>query len=236
MAVSGASGAEPSGAGQAGAQPGVGGEPGVVDTRFGGLCSACFEDSDCGDDNDECLERDGAHFCGRDCDEWGGCPVGYDCSGSDGAAQCSPRTGDCIHLDFKPEPPEPAVLRAEAIDFVNDLRAGRGLYPLVEDECLSALAEESAFELALSEDFLGKFERECLDQSSCACGWAGESESSMAAYDLRWDDVVELPILDRLQEYPDDFQGTLFSDEFTRIGFGLALSGDEGFAAFSLGL
>lgn len=226
------------GPGGAAGEGGAGGAPAQTDP-FGGLCTSCATHEDCGDASDACLQSEsGERFCGRDCDEWGGCPVGYDCVGIGDTAvpQCAPRTDTCIHLDFKPPLPDPAALRAEAIDFVNDLRAERGLYPLQVDDCLSQLAEQSAAELASTGDFLGKFERECLEQPSCECGWSGESESSISAYDLRYDDVFEQPILDRLQQSPEDFQGTLFSQEFTRVGYGMVLSGDEGFGAYSFGL
>ncbi len=228
--------AQQGGAGGAGGtDAGSGGRP--IDP-YGGLCTSCSTNDDCGDQSDYCLEGPTNElFCGRDCDEWYGCPVGYECVslGSVAEAQCVPQTETCIHLDFKPPPPEPAALLVEAVDFINDLRADRGLYPLQPDDCLAMKAEQSAIELALTGDYFAKYERECANESSCECDWWGEFEIGTATYDLRYDDIFEQPILRSLEQDPNDFQGTLFSDQFTRIGYGMVLTGDEGFAAYSLG-
>jgi hypothetical protein len=235
-AAGGTEGQQGGGAGGSTAEAGAGGSP---SDRFGGLCTSCTRNDDCGDISDHCLEGEGGElFCARDCDEWYGCPVGYECVslGSVAEPQCVPQTHTCIHLEFKPPPPPAAAIQAEAIEFLNDLRAERGLYPLVPDVCLAMLAEQSAIELALSGDYFSKFERECSGENSCECGWRGQFESGMATYDLRYDDIFERPILGALEESPDDFQGTLFSDNFSRVGYGMVLTGDEGFAAYSFGL
>ncbi|HVJ21995.1 MAG TPA: hypothetical protein VM686_41605 [Polyangiaceae bacterium] len=234
----GGSAGGPSVDGEAGAA-GTPGAPIVMTDPYGGLCTSCSTNDDCGDLSDHCLEnQSGELFCARDCDEWYGCPVGYECVNiaSGAEPQCVPQTQTCIHLDFKPPPPTPDALRVEAVDFINDLRAERGLFPLVQDDCLTLLAEESAIELAVSGDYFAKFERECLDVSECECGWYGQFEIATATYDLRYDDIFEQPILGSLAQDPNDFQGTLFSSEVTRIGYGMVLTGDEGFAAYSLGL
>jgi len=235
VAVAGSPAQQGGSAGSAGAQAGAAG--GVSDP-YGGLCTSCAINDDCGDLSDHCLEGDdGALFCARDCDEWYGCPVGYECVDiGEAEAQCVPQTQTCIHLSFKPPPPAAAALKAEAIDFINDLRADRGLYPFLPDDCLATLAQESAMELATSGDYFAKFERECTGESSCECDWWGQFEIATATFDLRYDDIFEQPILRTLEDSPGEYQGTLFSERFTRIGYGMVLSGDEGFGAYSLGL
>ncbi len=226
--------------GEGGAYSGVAGQSGADSSDpIGGLCTSCDSGSDCGGRDDDCLRTsDGEHFCGRDCGSRG-CPTGYECVDVNDSydPQCVPLTGTCIHLSFKPAPPPLADIQLEALDFINQIRADHGLYPYELDACLSALAQESAEELARTGDYLGKFERECQGQTSCECGWAGESESSMGEYDLRYDDVIERPVLERLSDSPNgEFVQALLSADFRRIGVGIVISGDEGWSAFSYGL
>ena len=112
-----------------------------------------------------------------------------------------------------------------------------GLGSLGLEICLNVVAQESAEELAATRDALGKFERECDGNGPCECDWAGEAESMVAAFDLRWEDVVELSIE---RHFSDSASGsyvrTLLSPEFGRLGVGVVLSGDEGFSALSCGV
>jgi hypothetical protein len=133
--------------------------------------------------------------------------------------------------------PTLSALREAALETVNDLRVRYGLSPLGLDICLNVVAQESAEELAATRDTLGKFERECGGAGPCECDWAGEAEGVVAAFDLRWEDVVELSIEQHFEDSPNgSYMRTLLSPELARLGVGVVLSGDEGFSALSFGL
>lgn len=233
----GGSSAGEAGASGSGATPGGSGGQDVVDP--GGLCAPCESGRQCGDMNDYCLEQNHDQFCGRDCEEDGGCPLGYSCvliAGRD-ESQCIPASESCDHVADKPPLPTAEAIAAEALELVNDLRFERGLFPLVLDECLSEVAQESAAELSESGDYLGKFERECDGQNSCECGWAAEWESSVAAYDLRYYNAVEFTVGQNASGPTQwRFSRAVFSPQYTRFGFGLVMSGDEAWAALAFGL
>ena len=58
----------------------------------------------------------------------------------------------------------------------------------------------------------------------------------MVAYNLRIDEVFERPIDERLADAPgSDFAEALLSDQYTRIGLSIVVSGDEGWSAFAYG-
>jgi hypothetical protein len=226
------------GGSSAGDGNGPGGSGGVSDP-WGGLCSPCDSGRECGDHDDYCVElSDHERFCGRDCFEGDGCPFGYSCErvSDQGDGQCLPVTGNCRHVALKATPTLSA-LREAALEAVNDVRMRYGLNRLGLDICLNVVAQESVEELAATRDTLGKFERECDGGGPCECDWAGEAEGVVAAFDLRWEDVVELSIE---QHFSDSANGnyvrTLLSPEFERLGVGVILSGDEGYSALSFGL
>ncbi len=229
-------GAGGSPAGGDGNLPGAGGEG---QDPFGGLCSPCDSGRQCGDRDDYCVElTEHEFFCGRDCFEGDGCPRGYSCErvSEQGYTQCVPVTGNCRHVALKATPTK-AALREAALDAVNDVRSRYGLPPLGLDICLNVVAQESAEELAGTRDLLGKFERECEDEEHCECDWAGQAEGMVAAFDLRWEDVVERSIDEHLMQAPNGgYVRTLLSPDFERLGVGVVLSGDEGFSALSFGL
>jgi hypothetical protein len=206
---------------------------------WGGLCAPCVSGRECGGRNDYCVAlNEHERFCGRDCFQGGGCPTGYLCERvrSEGEPQCVPVTGNCRHIPLKATP-TPSELREAALDVVNDVRARYGLRRLGLDLCLNVVAQESAEELAGTRDLRGKFERECAGNDHCECDWAGEAEGMVAAFDLRWEDVVERSIEEHLSESPNGrYVRTLLSPDFKRLGVGVVLSGDEGFSALAFGL
>ena len=212
--------AEPSLSGESGAG---GQSDGGLDLTApsGGLCTPCESGRDCGDHDDYCLESSNdERFCARDCSEGDGCPVGYECQFVDNAdeAQCVPTSGNCSHIEQKPQPDLP-LLREKALEYVNALRFDFALPPLEHDECLTELAQQSTYELAETGDYLGMWERECQGMNECECGWSAEAEGVVAAFGLLHEDVIERTIQENLSESPmGNFSRVLFSDEFTRVG------------------
>jgi hypothetical protein len=227
-----------SGGSWAGEGSGAGGSGGNGADPWGGLCSPCDSGRECGDRDDYCVElSEHERFCARDCFEGEGCPFGYSCERvtEQGDTQCVPVTGNCRHVALK-ETPSSSALREGALEAVNDLRRRYGLRPLGLDICLNLVAQESVEELAATRETLAKFERECDGTESCECDWAGQAEGMVAAFDLRWEDVVEFSIEEHLSDSPNgNYVRTILSPEFERLGVGVLLSGDEGFSALSFG-
>ena len=208
------------------------------DTPVGGLCTACSDTGDCGGEGDFCIvnESSGERFCARECADSADCPVGYDCAyvQNSSVRQCAPRTRGCGHIAYKEIAPAIEVQRAYAVDAMNDARASAGLSPLVEEACLSRLAQASCEELARTGVPRGLFARECDVAGACVCGWESEQEVSIAGLGLEWRDAIDEPISQLVVAAPGgDFQTAALAARFSRIGVGLVLSGDEAWACFA---
>lgn len=208
------------------------------DTPVGGLCTSCYDGNDCGGDGDYCIvnESSGERFCARECAEPDDCPAGYECAwilNSD-TRQCTPATRGCAHIAAKEIAPSIHEQRAYATEAMNEVRAGEGLPPLVQDPCLSQLAQASCEELARTGVPRGLFARECKPSSVCACGWQSEQEVSIAGLGLEWRDAIDAPISRLVIAAPGgDFQAAALAVQFSRLGVGLVLSGDEAWACFA---
>jgi hypothetical protein len=197
----------------------------------GGLCSFCSGNRTCGDENDTCLfnltteER----FCGRDCDESGGCPQGYACQRViNGARQCQPPALGCLSRVQPEGPPSLAAVRSHVLADFNQWRAELGLPPMVGDACLDGLAQASAGELALRDEQDFEFQD--------ACGWAFETRCKVATWELDWRRAVTAPwrepsITAGSRGLPD----TLRSTSWTRLGLGIFMGGDEAWIALTYG-
>jgi hypothetical protein len=208
------------------------------DTPVGGLCTACADTSDCAGDGDYCVvNRDtGERFCARDCQYQTDCPVGYECAPlrDSSAFQCAPATRGCSHIAYKEIAPSIETQRAYALEAMNEVRVSAGIVPLVEDACLSKLAQASCEELARTGVPRGLFGRECDAAAACACGWQSEQEVSIAGLGLEWRDAIDEPITQLvLDAQGGDFQEAALAAQFSRLGVGLVLSGDEAWACFA---
>jgi hypothetical protein len=208
-------------------------------TPVGGLCTACADGDDCGGGDDYCVVNDltGERFCARQCVDNGDCPGGYECApltNSD-QRQCAPLSGGCAHVATKEIAPSIEVQRAYALDAVNQVRLDAGVAPLVSDECLTKLAQASCEELARTGVPRGLFGRECNDaETECHCGWQSEQEVSIAGLGLEWRDAIDAPIDELVIAAPGgDFQAALLAIQFSRLGVGLVLSGDEAWTCFA---
>lgn len=208
------------------------------DTPVGGLCTACADTSDCAGDGDYCIvnRETGERFCARDCSTQADCPIGYDCAplADSSAFQCAPATRGCAHIASKELAPSIEAQRAYAVEAVNEVRVSEGLVALVEDACLSALAQASCEELARTGVTRGLFVRECAVAGACDCGWQSEQEVSVAGLGLEWRDAIDAPISRLVIDAPGgDFQAAALAAQFSRLGVGLVLSGDEAWACFA---
>lgn len=206
----------------------------------GGLCAPCQNSEDCGGGRDRCLELGHSHegSCGRHCDQQGDCPQGYECVslGRDEPAQCIPERNECDHV-VSHVSPDLATMRAVALEELNHVRAEILLPPLQPDACLDMVAQESAIELARTNDVLGKFERECepFEPAGCPCGWRAENELNVVEYSLTWQEAIENSINDRWRNSNESFVRNISAPVHTRVGFGIVLSGDEAWTAISYG-
>ena len=183
-----------------------------------------------------CLQREGILFCGRDCEEGGGCPDGYQCSDilNTSIDQCLPTASDCA----APRAPAPslAVLREYLLARINAERFARSRSPLTLSSCLSELAQDSALELARSGQPLGKFTRECEPRwPNCDCNWTAEAETSLADWGLDWEGAVDRALGSYGVQRDDPFVDSYLELPFTRVGIGFWLSGDEAWLALSFG-
>jgi hypothetical protein len=208
-------------------------------TPVGGLCTACADGDDCGGPDDYCVvnEATGERFCARECLNDEHCPPGYECAplrNSD-RRQCAPMTGGCEHVAAKEIAPSIEVQRAYALDAVNQVRSDAGVAPLVSDECLTKLAQASCEELARTGVTRGLFARECNDaETECHCGWQSEQEVSTAGLGLEWRDAIDEPISEFVNTARgEDFQAALLTAQFSRLGVGLVISGDEAWTCFA---
>lgn len=208
------------------------------DTPVGGLCTACAGADDCGGGDDYCIvnENSGERFCARECTEPADCPAGYECAWIENSdtRQCAPSTRGCAHIAAKEIAPSLDAQRAYALDAVNDVRVSEGVSPLVADPCLSKLAQASCEELARTGVPRGLFVRECDAADVCDCGWQSEQEVSIAGLGLEWRDAIDAPISQLVIAAPGgDFQAAALATQFSRLGVGLVLSGDEAWACFA---
>lgn len=220
-----------------GEEAGAGGQSGNDGDPWGGLCSPCRRGRECGGRSDRCVELDDEErVCAQHCSDDDDCPFGYSCERVGfGSHQCLPVTGNCRHITLK-RAPTTAKLREAALDAVNEVRRRYGLNPLGLDICLNLLAQASVEEFALRREAYVKFKRECGDGEHCECDWVGQAEARVAAFDLRWEDVVKLSIEEHRERSPrGSYLRTILTPEFTRLGVGVILSGDEGFSALSFG-
>jgi cysteine-rich secretory family protein len=196
-----------------------------------GLCGACISSNECGDANDACIHRQGESFCGRDCDDQRGCPDGYECVAlnDDRLRQCVPRLG-C------PEPaaeaPSLVEVRRYLLSLINAERAKHDKPALDSSECLDELAQQSSLDFARTDEPLGKYVKDCDPiWPDCGCGWTAEAEVSVSGYALDWSSAV-----DRVLADPDERVARAFmADDFTAVGIGFWLSGDEAWIALSFG-
>jgi hypothetical protein len=217
-------------------------DAGQLEVEPAGLCAACDSNEACGAGNLCVYTLNDAGtktwFCGRDCSSRG-CPNGYRCVGvgRNSNPQCVPETGTCDHV-VSNLAPALEVMRAEALLQLNQLRAEYSLPELEADDCLHAIAQDSAVKLRSTRDVLGKFESECepLDPSECECGWSAESERNVVEFGLTWQEAIDESILDRALRDPDDsLVRHLKSPAHVRVGFGIVLGGDEAWTAVSFG-
>jgi hypothetical protein len=205
----------------------AGGE--APDTAQGptGLCGACDDSSQCGDDNDVCLRHDGMSFCGRDCDEGFGCPDDYTC-----VELANSRLRQCVPVNACPDPadPPPALesVREHVLELINAERVARGSAPFEPSSCLDQLAQESALDYAFSGEPLGTYARECDPiWPNCDCNWDAQAEVQVAHYGLDWLDSIERALRD------DRFARAFLEFDVTLVGVGFWISGDEAWIALS---
>ncbi len=195
------------------------------ETRVLGLCGACPAEGRCGDDNDACLKQleTGETFCGRDCSENGGCPRGYACRDVRNAErQCVPFDGTCSTRELGEPPPPLAELREYMLSDLNTVRAEAMRPSLAADACLDGIAQSGARELAFENEQTSSFEREC--------GWRYETRGAVAAWSLDW--RLAATALWRL---PGRGLEAALSDDFSRVGIGILLGGDEAWIVLSYG-
>ena len=214
------------GQGGAGAEPSVGVGP-------TGLCGNCTSSDECGDANDACIRHDGAHFCGRDCDDQRGCPDGYSCVelANSQLWQCVPLNGCSTSVGGVPELAE---LRAYLLARINTERLARDHSPLQASTCLDELAQGSALSFARTDEPLGKYVKECDPiWPNCACGWNAEAELTIARYGLDWTTAVERALDTSRTPQNDRFLQAALDYDASDVGIGFWLSGDEAWIALS---
>lgn len=229
------------GAAGGGPEPGGGGEGGQdgdetpSETSRGpsGLCATCSGSSECGGPRDACILNQGQTFCGRECDDLGGCPDGYACVELDNRElwQCVPII-ECPAAPT-PAPPLPDV-RQHVLTRVNSERARLDLAPLSPSTCLHDLAQASALEFARTDRILGKFDDECRRIfPNCECGWSGQAELTVARYGLDWTTAIEHALVSDWDSPNERFVQGFLSDEVSEVGIGFWHSGDEAWLALS---
>lgn len=227
------SGGAPDGGGSEG-----GHSPGdAPDTRPGplGLCSPCSGQGDvCGDSNDVCVLHDNQSFCGRDCDERGGCPDGYAC-----VDLANSYLWQCVPQDSCPASnataPALADARQELLSRINAQRALHDRAPLAAAPCLDRVAQQSALDFAYTDERWGKFLSECDPiWPNCECGWNAEAEITISRFDLDWTSVVERAMNPDQDSQSARFAEAFLASEFTDVGIGVWLAGDEAWLALSL--
>lgn len=199
--------------------------PSSPEARVLGLCGACPGDGRCGDDNDACLKQmeTGETFCGRDCSENQGCPRGYSCRDvRNGERQCVPYEGTCLTRETRDAPPPLAELREYMLADLNEVRDDESRAPLAADTCLDGIAQRGAVELALEDEQTSSFEREC--------GWRYETRGAVAAWSLDWRLAATA-----LWRFPGRGLDAALSDDFSRVGIGILLAGDEAWIVLSYG-
>lgn len=198
--------------------------PSSPEARVLGLCGECPGDGRCGDDSDACLKQmeTGETFCGRDCAENGGCPRGYACRDvRNGERQCVPFDGTCSTREVEPPPPL-AELREYMLADLNDTREEAMRPPLAGDACLDEIAQEGARELAFKNEQTSSFESDC--------GWRYETRGAVAAFSLDWRFAATA-----LWRRPGRGLDAALSDDFSRVGIGILLAGDEAWIVLSYG-
>jgi hypothetical protein len=206
--------------------PGTSGQTGPT-----GLCGACTSSDECGDANDACVQLQGEHFCGRDCDDQRDCPDGYSCLKLDPGRlwQCVPETR-CSPAAAVPDLDE---VRRDLRLRINAERLLHEREPLQASSCLDALAQGSALAFARTDEPLGKFVNECEPVwPNCACDWQAEAEVSVARYGLDWATAVELAA-DTSRDSSARFTRAFLDVEVSEVGIGFWLSGDEAWIALS---
>lgn len=195
-----------------------------------GLCGACTSSDACGDANDACIRHQEQSFCGRDCDEQRGCPDGYTC-----VELANSQLWQCVPETTCPTPsPQPTLadLRDYLLARINAERLGYGSAPLSASSCLNGLAQASAVDFARTDEPLGKYVKECDPVwPNCACGWSAEAEISIARYGLDWQTAVERAVGQDTRS--DRFSQAFLASDFTNVGIGFWLSGDEAWIALS---
>ncbi len=199
-----------------------------------GLCGACSSSGDCGDANDACVRHQNERFCGRGCDRERDCPEGYDCVelNDDRLRQCVPRLG----CPAPRTPPSPSDFRDYVLARVNAERVARDQPPLEPSACLDELAQQSALELARTDEPLGKYVKECDPiWPACECGWSAEAEVAVSPYDLDWRAAVDHAVESYGTNAETHFVSALLGPGLTELGIGFWLSGDELWIALSFG-
>ncbi len=198
-----------------------------------GLCGDCTSSDECGDANDACIRHDGAHFCGRDCDDQHGCPDGYSC-----VELANSQLWQCVPLNGCPTPvggvPALAELRAYLLASINAERVARDRPALQASSCLDELAQGSALSFARTDEPLGKYVKECDPiWPNCACGWNAEAELTIARYALDWKTAVDHALDTSRTAQNDRFTQAFLAANVTDVGIGFWLSGDEAWIALS---
>jgi hypothetical protein len=198
--------------------------PSSAEARVLGLCGACPADGRCGDDSDACLKHldTGETFCGRDCAENNGCPRGYSCHDvRNGERQCVPYDGTCLTREVE-DPPPLAELREYMLADLNETREEAMRAPLAADTCLDGIAQEGARELAFENEQMSSFESEC--------GWRYETRGAVAGWSLDWRLAATV-----LWRVPGRGLDAALSEDFSRVGIGFLLGGDEAWIVLSYG-
>ena len=215
-------------------EAGMGGDGPDVVPQTGplGLCAPCTDSRACGDANDACVRHADAVFCGRDCDEQGGCPDGYVCVPLQNTQlyQCVPQTACATPTAIPPL----AEIRDYLLQRINSERAANGHAALAPSACLDDLAQASAVDYAHAGEPLGKYVKECDPiWPNCACGWNAEAETSVALYDLDWLSAVDLALTSSRSASAARFVDALATYDADSLGIGFWISGDEAWLALS---
>ncbi len=230
LAAGGFGGDDGSGVGGAAGDAPVAGQGGSPPASLGfvGLCGHCHGPVDCGDGNDLCLVNTGPTFCGRDCDESGGCPEGYFCSEilDSNLLQCVP-AGDACPVS-RLATPSLSVVRDSLLARINEEREARGLAALSLSSCLNSLAQDSALEFARGAQPAAKFERECAPiWPACDCDWSAQAELGVARWGLDWRSAVDAAMGIDADQADPRFVDAFLSLGIVQVGIGFWMSGDE---------
>lgn len=213
---------------------GAAGSPAEASTSGpAGLCAPCSRSRECGDSDDLCILHGVERFCGRDCQGQSDCPDGYSCVALSNSPllQCAPDE-TCPALEEAP--PALGDVRAYVLARINAERLAEGRDPLAGSDCLDELAQGSAVDFAWTDAPFGKFREECQPiWPSCACGWRGEAELSMARLGLDWRAAVDRAVSTPPDEATEVFAAAYLSATVTDVGIGFWLSGDEAWLALS---